>query len=166
MINKIKSLIKRAVVTNPGDDSKQFPVSQVRYLSKTQDAEMIYPYGFGALAPKDAICIVFNVNAQESNLAGIPTLPQSRIKNLKEGDVFMHNAKTGDSIKLTENGIEIISASSISITAATIATIKAPSIVLDGNVSLGGVGGPAIARVGDSIMAGVIVTGSANHSAT
>lgn len=157
MINKIKNMIKRAIVTNPGDDSKNFPITQIKYFEKTADAEAVYPYGFGANAPKGAVALVFAVNGDESNRAAIVSLPQSRIKNLKPGECYMSNLITGDAIIMREGGIEIISNNPI--------TINGP-VVVNGNVQLGGAGGQPIARVGDTVVGGVITSGSANHTAT
>ena len=88
MINKIKNLIKRAIITNTGNDDGNFPVSQIQYFGKSGDAEMIWPYGFGALPPNGAVCLVFSVNGDESNRVAIATLPESRPKNLKPGECY------------------------------------------------------------------------------
>ena len=151
-------MVKRAIVTNPGDDSKTFPLTQISYFGKPADTEVVWPYGFGGLAPKGAVVLVFSVNGDESNRASIVSLPQSRIKNLKPGDCYMSNLVTGDVIIMREDGIEIASSKPI--------TINAPSVIVNGNVELGGAGGLPIARVGDTVVGGVITSGSVNHTAT
>ncbi len=162
MVNKLRNLIKRAVVTNPGKDDKEIPVTQIGYFGKTADTEILYPYGIGGVPPKGSICLVFAVGADESNRSAIASLPQSRIKNLKEGDVFFSNQLTGDSIIIRNDRIEIQSSKEVNITA--------PIVNIIGDTALGGLGGLPIARIGDAISSpsgpGVITGGSTNHTAT
>ena len=117
------NLIKRAIVTNPGNDSLTYPISQVGYMGKTSDIENIWPYGMGAVPPKDALCIVFNVNGQEDNKSGIATAPNLRPKGLKPGEVYFSNLLTRSIIKFNADG-------SISITA--------PNIIFNGDVQING----------------------------
>ena len=155
MFKKIRSIIKRATLTNTGSDFEEVPISQVRYLGKTADTEILWPYGFGGIPPVDSVCLVFTVNGDESNRTAIASLPSSRPLGLSPGDVYMSNLLTKDIIKMTENGIEI--------------TSDKP-IIVNGDVQLGGAGGAPIARVGDSVLVsgspGTITSGSSNHTAT
>jgi hypothetical protein len=104
MIAKLMNMIKRAVVTNPGDDSGEFPVTQVSYLGKAADIETIFPYGMSANMPKDSIVLLFNVQAQEENRAGIGYRHDLRPKNLKEGEVVFGNFLKGTTIFFDADG--------------------------------------------------------------
>lgn len=152
MINLIRNLIKRSRVTNPGTDNKDVPISQVNYLGKTANSEMIYPYGMGALAPTDALCITLNVNGQEQNKVSIATLPKNRVKNLKPGEVFFGNTLANSIVFFQENGDLVMNING--------------NVVINAPTQLGGTGGLPIARVGDSVVGGVITTGSLIHTAT
>ncbi len=91
LLSTLKDLIKRATITKGGADDGQFNIQQVTYLGKVADCEVIFPYGMSANLPKDALLVMFNVNANEQNRAGIGTLPNERKKNLETGEVaFFH----------------------------------------------------------------------------
>ena len=91
ILSRLKDLIKRATITKGGADDGQYNIQQVTYLGKVADCEIIFPYGMSANLPKDALLVMFNVNANEQNRAGIGTLPKERKKNLEAGEVaFFH----------------------------------------------------------------------------
>jgi len=106
--SKLINLIKRAVVSLAGDDSGEFPVTQVSYMGKTSDIEVVFPYGMAANMPKDSIVLMFNVLAQEENKAGIGYRHDLRPKNLKEGEAVFGNFLVGTHIKFDEDGNIII----------------------------------------------------------
>lgn len=108
ILNRISNGIKRAYISLVGSDSNQFQTTQINYLGKTADMEVIYPYGLCANPPAGSLVLLFNVQGQEENRAGIANLPNQRFKNLKAGEVVVGNYLTGSYIKLLENGnIEI-----------------------------------------------------------
>ena len=83
-------MIKYGAVSNETDDSGRVQVVQVRTQSVTRDFLALYPYGVFANAPKGALAVLFNLNGQEENKAGIPFIPQEtfegaegRLKDLK-----------------------------------------------------------------------------------
>lgn len=104
VINNITGMIKRAYITLVGSDKDKFQTTQVNYLDKTADIEVIYPYGLCGNPPKNSIVLLFNVQAQEENRAGICNLPNKRFKDLKEGEVVVGNYLTGSYVKFLENG--------------------------------------------------------------
>lgn len=189
MLNKIRNLIKRCLVTNPGKDNGQFPISQVSYLGKTGNSEEIYPYGMGAVAPKDSLGILLNVNGDEGNRAHIATNTNLRKKGLKPGEAYFGNMVTGSVTVFSENGdwnvtikkdgnltfngnLNITVNGDANLTANE-ANINASTANINANTNLGG-GGPAIARTGDLVMdvdaplvpIGIIGVGSSNHTAS
>lgn len=178
------NLIRYAYITLTYEDSKNIAYSQVESMDKVANAQMIYPYGLYANAPPDSMVLLFGVQGNEENLAGIPYSMVGRFKGLKAGEVLLGNILTQTYIKLDDQGnIEIDSkkdinvnvSGNVSIIVSGNATISASEDVniLAGNVSVNapftvegtnavslgtGVGAKAIARTGDAIQ--VIISGT------
>jgi hypothetical protein len=116
------NMIKRAVVSLPGDDSGNVANTQVTYLGRTAQVEVIYPYGTAGKAPKDSSSIMLNIQAQEENRVIIEYRPTDRFKNLKPGEYVVGNQLTGAFVKFSENGdIEIDAGSAnVNLTAANL----------------------------------------------
>ena len=91
MLTKLITLIKRCRISKPGNDSGEYPISQVSYYGKTGNSEEIYPYGMGGVAPSDSLGVLFSVGAEDSNRAHIATAPSLRPKNLKPGESYFGN---------------------------------------------------------------------------
>lgn len=130
--NSITGMIKRAVLTLAGKDANKYQTSQVSYLGKTADTEIIYPYGLCGNPPLGSLVLLFNVQGMEENRAGIANLPSKRFNGLKEGEVAVGNYLTGSYVKFLEDGnIEIVaSGGSINVTG---------NIVVNGDVIANGV---------------------------
>ena len=174
MIRRLLNMIKRSVITKSGDDSGQFPVSQIFYNGKTGNSEIIWPYGIGGVLPKDSLGLTFSVMGQEENKVTIGTLPQSRPKGLEEGEFYVSNLLTGSIILFKKSGtIEIHSTKNLDIQVDGNVNLTANTANINAKTNLGG-GGPAIARVGDDVIGlsfpfpviGTIGTGSSNHTAS
>jgi phage baseplate assembly protein gpV len=116
------NMIKRAVVSLPGDDSGNVANTQVTYLGRTAQVEVIYPYGTAGKAPKDSQAIMFNIQGQEENRVIIEYRTTGRFKNLKDGEYIVGNEVTGAFVKFLENGdIEIdAGAANVNLTAANL----------------------------------------------
>lgn len=70
-------------------------------------------------------------------------------------------------VRFTDSGIEIVDPSEITLTAPTINLNASTKVMVTSpDVELGGTGGPAVARVGDTVSGGVITSGSAKVKAT
>lgn len=191
--------IKRAVLSAMIKDEDQVQISQADYNGRTGEVEMVWPYGFSANPPVDSLLLMFNVMCQEENRAAIASYPQLRFKNLKPSEVQIGNFVKLNSVKFCANGdIEMTSTNDTTIRVTKNFTLEVlgnvaiaigggvtmsiagdvningaganTNINLYGNYKLGGTGGAAIARVGDSVVCpagtGHITTGSAKHSAT
>lgn len=138
ILNRITGLIKRCYVTLVGDDNAKFQTTQVKYLGKTANVEVLYPYGLCGNPPTNSIAILFNIQGQEENRAGLFNLPNQRFNGLKEGEVVVGNYLSGSYIKFTQNGdIEILSTSNNIIITGNI-TVNG-SITSSGNVIGGGI---------------------------
>ena len=175
-------MIKYASLSKVGDDDKLLPQTQVEYFGQVRDTMVVWPYGMGGNAPIDSYCLVFSVGANEGSRACIAMAPQLRRREFKEGEVYFGNLVTGTVLEFLEDGqlfgnvegdVNLTVKGNVNIVATGDVTITAPKITLDGDVTitgsllaesavdLGGSGGQAIARVGDTTSDGAtIVSGS------
>ena len=186
MLNNLRNLIKRAVVSGPYDDTLPgAPLQQISYEGKVVTAEMLHTYGLFANMPTDkTLCLVFAVGDDDDNLTAIGYTPLLRPEGVEEGEVVYYHPITGSKIHLRNNGdidIEVADGSedetggnaNITITkglnivvggdakvtvagAATIdvsgnTTLKTSKLDVDSPQTNLGIGGPDIARKGDSI---------------
>lgn len=155
ILNRISNGIKRAFVSLVGSDSEAFQTTQISYLGKTADTEVIYPYGLCGNPPTGSLVLLFNVQGQEENRAGIANLPNKRFKNLKAGEVAVGNYLTTSVVKFLENGnIEVFCQNNEIITitqnanitiggSSTVnivgtATINCPTTTINGDVNING----------------------------
>ena len=196
MITKIINLIKNSYISKVGNDAGQYPISQVSYFGKSGLSHEIYPYGMGAVAPTDSLCIMFNVGADDGNRAHIATNSNLRVKNLKEGEAYFGNLVTGTvtifdqegnwnvtvkkdgnitidgNLNITVTGDANLTANNVELNANTV-NMNAGTINANGSTHLGG-GGAGIARIGDLVAdisnplipIGIISTGSATNTAS
>lgn len=154
MINFIRNLIKRAKVTlNYSDNQSQYTGSQVIYMGNPVNMEIINPYGISAVAPIGSQVLMFNIQGQEENRIGFVFNPPDRFMNLQPGEVQIGNTVKQTYIKFDKDG-------SITIESTQDITINAQETTVNGHVNLGGSGGAGVARIGDSVVDGVITTGS------
>lgn len=95
ILRTIKSLIKRATVSLSQPDTGDYPITQVSYLGKTAEIEVLWPYGMNGRLPKDAQVLCFNVEGMEENKAGIGNTPTTRDKVENEGETSFGNPLAG-----------------------------------------------------------------------
>ncbi len=100
----ISNIVKRAALTRPADDSKDYSIAQVQYFDKVVECEMVSPYGLFSNAPLNSHMLIFNVNALEENRAGIAYLHAERFKNLQPGEVQIGNPSALNYVKFDEDG--------------------------------------------------------------
>ena len=186
MTAQLMNLIKNSQITNPGDDSKFFPESQIKAKFKVQNSVLLMPYGINSVPPINSFGVTFAIGGDEGNNVTIPHAPHLRVKGLKAGEVVVSNLLTGSKVKFSQDGsIEVDSKNKIAINAAgeitidaPVLTINAPVINMIGNVNLtgnltgsgtfamGGGGAVGIARLGDSVAGGIITSASTNSTTT
>lgn len=153
LFTKIKSLIKRAVISNPTDDSNIYCITNVNYYEKNSLVEMIFPYGMSANPPAGTIGLLFNINGHESNRAFIPYAVSNRFKDLEITGVIFGNPASQIYIIFGDNGNILIKSTKVIFKKGDIkieeeATIDCIKINL-------GIGGNKIARLGDQITVNV-----------
>ena len=132
MHNKIINLIKLAFVSKTNKDDGDFPENQIKYMGKVADCTVIYPYGMGGQVPKGGLMVVFNIQGQEENQAGIPTLPEQRIKDMKDTETWFGNPVAKSYIHFKADG-----SVELNVTGATL-TINAAETIFNGNVKVKG----------------------------
>ncbi len=159
MLRKIRNLIKKAIITLILEDTANVQKSQVQFYDNVRDVEIISPYGIYGVAPLGSQVVLFQVNGQEENLVGIADDVNNRPKNLKEGELILKNIKTNTAIYFKQDGsLEVTTNGNLNITVDGDADITADNVdvnalQVDINASVTnlGVGGNAIARVGDFV---------------
>jgi len=91
--------------------------------------------------------LMFNVQGQEENRAGMANLTRQRFKNLKEGEVALGNYLTGSVVKFLENGdIEVTAngdqnvtvSGDVNLTVAGSVNVTAPTVSITSDVTITG----------------------------
>ena len=123
--NKLFNLIKRGILTLSSKDDANFQIVQVTYLGKTQNVEVVTPYGLYSNPKEQSVALLFNVNGQEENMSAILYNPYNRFKNLKTGEVIIGNPEASTKIYFQENGdINIESTGNVNINSSNSVNIN------------------------------------------
>ena len=132
-------------------------------------------FGFTSVPPigADVAMIFLSGDHQRGAVIGHNHQP-SRPRGLAAGDAAIYDSR-GQIIKLIGTGavidahgldVTIQNAAHVTITGSTSVTVTAPTVTVNATtVNLGGTGGAAVARVGDSVSGGVITSGSSKVKA-
>jgi phage gp45-like len=188
IVSKIEGIVKRSNITRSSSDENAFQTAQISYMGQVADTEVIWPYGMYGNVPINSLCVTFSIGSQEEDRATFPSRSHKRIrKNLKPGEVGLGNFETKSEIFFdSDSNVIIIANNNLNITVkgnanitidgdviinATNATVNATKTTVTGNADINGkvnlgVAGVPIARIGDSVVGGVITTGSVNHTAS
>ena len=160
------------------------------------DLEHLQAYGFTSVplaGAEPALALFLQGDRSNGLVIGVADR-RYRLRPLEAGDVALYDFegqkvvlgrdelriedKRGNTVVLDDEGIALTDENSNSVTLkaaelkvtgvskVTIATLGNVEVTAAGTINLGGPGGPAVARVGDSVVDGVIVTGSAKVKAT
>ncbi|WP_067734499.1 phage baseplate assembly protein V [Novosphingobium naphthalenivorans] len=193
LAGRVRNMIGRAIVRLI-DDTQQAQSLQIELLAdEVQDgAERLQNYGFTSHPHPGAEAVgVFPAGLRSHGIVIAVEDRRYRLTGLEQGEVAMFD-DLGNVIKLGRTAIEVTAVADITVTAAgdaslcvqgnadlqaggdvsvtaeASATVTAASVVVDSDdVQLGGAGGAAIARVGDSVdlVSGLILSGSAKVTA-
>ena len=158
------NMIKRALTSLPIKDNTDFQTSQVRYLGKTAQIELVYPYGLCSSPPTGSMVLMFNIQGQEENRAGMANLTRQRFKNLKEGEVAVGNYLTGSVVKFLENGdIEVTGTNDINLTVAGTTNLTSTGAVsIKGDVTITG----DLTVTGDTALGAIVTADNTNIGKT
>jgi hypothetical protein len=109
VVNMLKALVRWSSISTFSKDNQSFPLHQVTYMGKSADAVAWYPFGYHANPGKDALCLMFAVDADPENRVMFPGSPQDRIDPLlptplKEGEVLIFHPETKSFIHFLKDG--------------------------------------------------------------
>lgn len=191
----LRNLIRWARIVEAGKNGLNYFVQKLEYRGKVAEGVIVFPYGMHGNIPANSLAVMFAIGGDPDNRAAIGFDHKNR-PDLESGEVAFYHPGTmawliwrasGDLDITTGNegsgNINII-CKNANVQAEESVTIDTPSTLitgnltvaedlivagnfnLDGNASLGS-GGQPIARVGDAVSGGAVITGgSANHTAT
>ena len=105
LINMIRNMTRRSVITLAGSDDGDYPIQQITYLGKATECEMISPYGLHANLPIDVTLLTtWSVQGQEDNRVGMGYTPKLRPKELPEGELVLYHPLTQTKLHFKNNG--------------------------------------------------------------
>lgn len=168
------NMIVRGIVTLV-DDARKLQSLQVETLEGelSDEAERFQQYGFSSVPFEEAEAIVLFPAGTRSHAVVIAVDDRRhRPTGLEPGESVLYDDQ-GQFIRIFRDRIEINSPLKVVVNSPTIeatgedVTVTAENVTIESdNVMLGGAGGQAVARVGDSVSGGVITSGSSKVSAT
>jgi phage baseplate assembly protein V len=127
------------------------------------DLERFQQYGFTASPLEGAEALVLAVNGVKAHGVVIAVDDRRyRLTGLPGGDVAMYDFR-GQLVRMSATGITIYTPQTITLDAPNVACTG--NLQVAGDVQLGGEGGAAVARVGDTVSGGVITSGSSKVTA-
>lgn len=170
MLNLMKKMIRRAVVTSGliKDSESDLRVQQVKYLGKSADIEIIFPYGMSANVSNDSIGTMWSIQCNAEYRVALFDDPVSRPRDLEQNEVVYYHPKTGSKIHFKNNGDIDITAtgSSINIEGDIVVNgnyTQTGNMGITGDITLEG----NMGIIGDITQTGSIgVTGSITASVT
>ncbi len=158
---RIDMMVGRATIERV-DDDRQAQEMQVELLAdEVQDGvERFQGYGFTSVPFPGAEALVVSVGGLRSRSVVVQVEDRRyRLTGLEAGEVAIFDDQ-GQTIVLKRNGIRITSPFKVEVEAPEV-NVTADSVTIDsGDIALGGAGGQAVARVGDTVAGGVITSGS------
>ena len=137
LLKKIQNSIRygfKTLTTTFGN----FPVAQFKWLGKSGDVVVIYPYGSIGNAPEGSLAVLFNILGDEANRAGIEFNAELIPGELKSGEYQIGNFVVGSTIKFDEDGnITIVSVNGVTVTANAV-TVNASTVTLNAETTING----------------------------
>lgn len=94
----------RGKISAPQTDGKGTYTIQIQALGQNYLSESYYPYGYGANPPTTGIALNMAISAQPQNTVAFPYDPNTRWKQLQEGEVQIGNQLIGTYIKFDTAG--------------------------------------------------------------
>lgn len=141
LVSKLKNIVRWARITAAGVTSRQFWTQQVEYKGKAGDCLLVFPYGIHANVPVDALVLMFSVEGDADNRAGIAWTPKTR-PDLTPGEVALYNPITGAIVKMNiDGGIDVQAEAPITFTGPKVTfntddfEVNAANIIMNGSAS-------------------------------
>lgn len=136
IVDKIRGMARRVTVKDIKDDGETQTASiEVADGVWRTDVEILQQYGISSSAPEDgAVAIALALGGDEGDIVLLPIAnPSNRMGGLGKGDVGFYT-KGGDRvIGRASGGIEIVAASSISLTVGGVSfTVTSDGVAIEG----------------------------------
>lgn len=160
MADRIKLMVGRAVIAAVDDGAKAQALQIELLADEVQDGvERFQDYGFTSVPHAGAEALVVFVGGTRSHGVAVAIEDRRyRLTGLEGGEVALYDDQ-GQVIRIGRDGITIDSPFKV--------TVTAPQVIVESDaISLGGEGGAAVARVGDTVAGGLITSGSDKVSAS
>lgn len=128
-------------------------------VEMSDNLEVLQHYGFTSVPHAGAEAVVLAVSGVRAHGLVIAVDDRRyRMTGLQGGEVALYD-DLGNLVKLGRETVEIIGTTKVSVTAPIV-------LVESDTIQLGGAGGQAVARVGDTVEGGVITSGSEKVTAS
>lgn len=164
------AFIRWAKVEDDGADRGPIPWQQIRILDQSGRSVEWYPFGYFAVAPVDSLAVAMRISNQPDALVHFPGSPRERPRG-RAGECGIYHPETGAVIRFVEGGsivvetpgdvsveaggdVDVVCAGAASIDAGTTATVTAPAIVANGDVTING----DLTVTGDTALASVVTS--------
>lgn len=144
---RIAKIIRWAATESKADDVGPYQTQRVNYLRRGAGrSASIYPYGFSAAAPAGILSAMLSISGKTDARAHMPISGPERIR-LKSGEVVVFHPSTGAKAHFKEDGsidiespldVSVVAGRNATVVAATLASITAPAITLEGDVTVTG----------------------------
>lgn len=160
---RVANMVGRAVIAAVNDAAKAQAL-QISGLADEMhdDVERLQDYGFTSVPfPGAEAAVVYVGGLRSHGLVVAIEDRRYRLTALKEGEVALYDDQQ-QVVHLTREGILVKTARKVTIDAGEDVLVKSETaIAIEAPaVNLGGAGGPAVARIGDTVEGGVITSGS------
>ena len=109
------NFIKQAWYSLVSKDDSVYPKGKATVGGKTSNFTRLSVYGVDSNPPVNSHILLFNSRGQESNQFGLVNDFENRKKDLKEGEVAVHNTKTGAFVYFKEDGSVAVEGAKVSI---------------------------------------------------
>lgn len=168
----------RANITKSGTDDQDVRLQQYSKNGDVDDAEIYAPYGISYNVPPGSLCLFAQIGGDDGNIILLPDRSQDRVKNLAESEVAIGNPisksntiykKNGNIVTVTEGDvgdIELTIQGKVTIVVAGNVDLKATTVNIDATTTNIGVGGLAIARLGDTVQVTGVQSGGSTATGT
>lgn len=156
--DRLGMMISRGTLEKVDPKKKMYEIDvKVSRDEQHTKIEFFQGYGFKANPKKPtkkekAEALIVYPGGDRSHAIAVTVADRRYPIELKEGEVVVHH-HSGDKIHFTDDGVFVSSAKKLH--------FKAPNIILEGDVDLGGTGGKLVHRKGDADSAGDTAVGSA-----
>ena len=118
LANKLRGLLRWAIVTAAGDDDLDFPVQKIAYLGKDANATMWFPYGYHANPQAGTLGILAAVQGLPEGQVMLAGSPYARLHPIDPGDVVIGSPPAYGHIQFThDHHIGIFSGGNTTMTA-------------------------------------------------